>query len=117
MIHEISKLTEMNCLLVIERPQDTHIIKGRWVFNVKEEIDESLEFRARWVARGDSQVFDLEFDQSLASTDDFIIVRAVMPLSANTSVSLVTIDINFAYLHRRRTHRRISHWSYCSGLL
>lgn len=99
MEYENTKLTEMGCWDVIERPDDTHVIKGMWVFNIKEEADGSLEYRARWVARGDSQIPGLEFGETFAASGDFITAKIIVALSAHDFSTLVTIDISSAYLH------------------
>lgn len=99
MQYEISKLEGMHCWDVVEAPPDVHLIKGLWVFNLKEEVDGSLEYRARWVARGDSQIPGLEFDDTFASTGDYVIARLVFAMSTKPSSTLITIDVNSAYLH------------------
>ncbi|OCB90620.1 hypothetical protein A7U60_g2138 [Sanghuangporus baumii] len=70
-----------------------------WVFAIKEQADATLDFRARWVARGDSQVPGLEFGETFAASGDFISARFVCALSCDQQSELVTLDISSAYLH------------------
>ncbi|KAL5513854.1 hypothetical protein ACEPAG_2615 [Sanghuangporus baumii] len=99
MQYEDNKLTKMKCWQVIERPSNEHIIKGMWVFNLKEQPDGSLDYHARWVARGDTQIPGLEFGETFAASGDFITAKIVIALSAHANSDLVTIDITSAYLN------------------
>lgn len=99
MKYEDQKLTEMGCWRVVERPLNTHVIGGSWVFNVKEQANGSLEYRARWVARGDYQIPGLEFTETFAVSGDFITAKVIIALSAHVWSCLVTIDITSAYLN------------------
>ena len=70
-----------------------------WVYNLKEDVDESLEYRACWVACDDSQVLELEFEETFVTSNDFIIVKIIAALSANQRSTLITLDITSVYLN------------------
>lgn len=95
--YELGMLLQHDVWDEVRRPQDTHVIRGKWVFNIKDEPT-GLVFRARWVARGDFQLED-EYGELHASSGDFNVARLLLALSALEHTSLRAIDINSAYLH------------------
>lgn len=99
MVYETGKLEEMKCWVVVERPDGVHIIQGMWVYNLKEEADGTLDYRARWVAHGDTQIPGLEFGETFAASGDYTAARTVVALSTHSSASLTTIDVTSAFLH------------------
>lgn len=99
MLYETDKLSEMGCWSIVERPPSVHVIKGMWVFAKKQQADGSFDFRARWVARGDSQLPGLEFNETFAAAGDFRVAKVIMAISSHPNGCLITVDINSAYLH------------------
>lgn len=95
--HELNMLEAHDVWDEVPRPSDTHVIRGKWVFNIKDELD-GLIYRARWVARGDFQLED-EYGELHASSGDFNVARLLIALSALEKSSLRALDINSAYLH------------------
>lgn len=96
--YELNMLKQHDVWNEVPRPIDTHVIKGKWVFNIKQDANTPLIFRARWVARGDSQLPD-EFGELHANTGDFNIARSFFAICAAEGGMLSTIDIKSAYLH------------------
>lgn len=96
--YELDMLKQHDVWNEVPRPIDTHVIKGKWVFNIKQDANASLVFRARWVARGDSQLPD-EFGELHANTGDFNIARTFFAICAAEGGLISTIDIKSAYLH------------------
>lgn len=98
--YEIGKLESMAVWTVVPRPVNTHVIGGMWVFNIKTDPTGAHEFRARWVARGDSQIPGVEFEDTFAASGDFDVVKIILALAAGQqNATLSTFDINSAYLH------------------
>lgn len=96
-LHEINMLLQHDVWDEVPRPSDNHIIRGKWVFNIKDEPD-GLVFRARWVARGDFQLED-EYGELHASSGDFNVARILLAITVQDGSTLGAIDINSAYLH------------------
>lgn len=96
--YEIGKLMQHEVWNEVPRPVDAHIISGMWVFNIKENPDGSLEYRMRWVARGDSQL-EHEFGELHATSGDYTVARLICALAAVEDGSLLALDISSAYLH------------------
>lgn len=98
--YELGKLYQHEVWDEVPRPIDTHVIQGMWVFNIKEKPDGPLEYRMRWVARGDSQL-ESEFGEIHATSGDYTVARIICALSAAEDGRLEVNDISSAYLHSR----------------
>ena len=96
-------------------PADAHIIKGRWVYVIKENPDHSLEYRARWVARGDSQLAD-EYNEVHATSGDYVVARLTCALASSSTHELNAIDISSAYLHSPLTLDKPIYVEFPTGL-
>lgn len=97
-LYELGKLLQHDVWDEVPRDEADHIIKGKWVYNIKDNPDGTIEFRSRWVARGDSQLDD-EFGELHASSGDYTVARIVSALAASPDTELRAIDISSAYLH------------------
>lgn len=97
--YEVGKLEGMDVWDVVDRPIDTHIIQGMWVFNIKTDPTGSHEYRARWVARGDSQIPG-EYNDTFAASGDYDVAKIIVSMAAGTKSSTLAVrDITSAYLH------------------
>lgn len=98
--YELGTLLQHNVWDEVPRPANAHVICGKWVFNIKEDPDGALSYRARWVARGDFQL-ESKFDELHASSGDFNVAKIVHALAASEDGELITADIQSAYLHSK----------------
>jgi hypothetical protein len=57
---EIDDLIKSNTWALVIKPNNTPIIKVRWVLNKKYNLDNTIKkFKARWVAKGFLQKFNI----------------------------------------------------------
>lgn len=112
--YELGKLLQHDVWVEVPRPIDTHVIQGMWVFNIKEKPGAPLEYRMRWVARGDSQV-EGEFGEIHAASGDYTVARLICALSAVENGTLSVNDISSAYLHSQLDLDRPIYVEYPTG--
>jgi hypothetical protein len=68
MQEEYNSLLENKTWEVVNRPTNRKVLTGRWVFERKLGADgEVARQKARFVVRGFSQVYSLDFDETYAS--------------------------------------------------
>lgn len=97
-LYELGKLIQHDVWDEVPRSEAEHIIRGKWVYNIKDNPDGTLEFRSRWVARGDSQLDD-EYGELHATSGDYTVARIVSALAASDQTEIRAIDVSSAYLH------------------
>jgi len=69
------------------------------VYTIKENANDSETYKARYVAKGYSQVKDVEYQETFSPTVDFTSVRTLMQLAAQYDLILHQMDVTTAYLN------------------
>ena len=62
---------------VVSRPEGKSVVTSRWLYKVKHAADGSIEkFKARFVARGFSQVEGVDYEETFATLSWLDILRS-----------------------------------------
>lgn len=82
MDEELAKMIKYEVWEVVPRTAGMRVLKARWVFTRKIDGDTGLEaaFRARWVAKGFTQIQGLDFNEVFASVAHKDTVRIFLSL-------------------------------------
>ncbi|TPX38764.1 DNA-directed DNA polymerase [Synchytrium endobioticum] len=97
-----SELLEKETWELVDAPPDSNVISGRWVFNVKRDRSGNIErLKARWVGRGFTQKYGLDYDQTFAPTSHLTSVRVVLTIAAIENLEVYQLDIKTAFLNAR----------------
>ena len=82
-IDEVTKLTELDAFELVPKPTDRKVIDGRWVFTNKKDTEGRItDFKARYCAKGFSQVYGQDYHEVYAPTLSADILRAVLTHAA-----------------------------------
>ena len=97
---EINSLKENNTFTLTTLPEGRKIVGGRWVYTVKENPnDPNKTYKARYVAKGYSQVKGVDYEDTFAPTANFTSIRILMQLAAQYDLILHQMDVKTAYLN------------------
>lgn len=96
---EISSLQENNTFTLTTLPEGKHAVGGRWVYSIKSNIDETETYKARYVAKGYSQVMGVDYIETFSPTANITSIRALMQMAAQYDLELHQMDVKTAYLH------------------
>ena len=96
---EMNSLKENNTFTLTTLPEGKKLVGGRWVYTVKEQSNGSKTYKARFVAKGYSQVKGVDFQETFAPTANFTSVRTVMQMAAQHDLILHQMDVKTAYLN------------------
>ena len=85
----------------VSRTPDMPIIKGKWVFKTKYlgDLVTVDKLKSRYVARGDTQQIDIDFEETFAPTLQVTTLRTLLQLAATYKLHLRHFDISTAYLY------------------
>ncbi|KAI0996867.1 hypothetical protein K3495_g11315 [Podosphaera aphanis] len=82
------------------RPEGRKIVSGKWMRKVKGNAQGEVErFKARYVAKGFSQVQELDFDETFAPVDWFDSLRLLLAIAAHKCWRPRQLDIKTAFLY------------------
>ena len=94
---EIRSLEENNTYTLVTRPEDKNVVGGKWVYSIKD--GDNPEYKARYVAKGYSQIKDIDYHETYAPTTKMTTIRTLMQLSAQYDLIVHQMDVKSAYLH------------------
>lgn len=98
MNEEMNSLIENNTFTLCTMPEGRNSVGGRWVYTMKESSTGARTFKARYVAKGYSQVNCVDYQETFAPTANLISVRVLMQI-AQHNVFLHQIDVKTAFLN------------------
>ena len=99
MPEEMNSLKENETFTLTALPEGRKSVGDRWVFTVKESSDGSRSYKARYVAKGYSQVEGIDYKETFAPTANITSVRSLMQIAAQHDLILHQMDVKNAYLN------------------
>ena len=99
MEEEVSSLLDNNTYDLVVPPPNVNIIKSRWVYAVKCDKNDAEVFKARFVAKGFSQIKDIDYSETFSPTAKITSIRLLMQIAVNENLEIEQMDVKTAYLN------------------
>ncbi|KAM1031938.1 hypothetical protein ACFX2I_035575 [Malus domestica] len=85
---------------LVPQPENVHLITCKWVYRLKRRADGSIDrFKARLVARGFSQSYGDDYEETFSPVAKMTSVRVVISLAACQGWKLWQLDVKNAFLY------------------
>ncbi len=98
--NELNSLGMFKTWKLVKRPLDQSVVSCKWVFLVKYGTDGRPErFKARLVARGFTQQFGIDYEDTFAPVIRFESLRVLFALAAREKMLIHIMDAQNAYLN------------------
>ena len=94
---EMNSLKENDTFEIVRLPKDKKPVGGRWVYALKEALDGSDVFKARFVAKGFSQTYGIDYFSTFAPTTRMSTIRMVIQIAVNCDYLIHQMDVKSAY--------------------
>ncbi|KAF2356702.1 Reverse transcriptase RNA-dependent DNA polymerase [Trinorchestia longiramus] len=101
MSDEMAALVDNETFELIAKPKERSVIGGRWVYSVKSGPNDQEIFKARYVAKGYSQVADVDFTETFSPTARLTSVRMLTDIAVQNSYIVHQMDVCTAYFHAK----------------
>ena len=98
MNEEYKSLIEMNTFDLVPRPSKK-VIGGRWVFAMKTDEHRNPVYKARYVAKGFSQIPSIDYGEIFSPTARLTSIRILCQLAAQENLQIFQLDVKTAYLN------------------
>ncbi|KAK4336735.1 hypothetical protein RND71_044135 [Anisodus tanguticus] len=96
---EINHMHNLNVWELVEAPDNSKIIKNKWVYTRKRKSNNEIVFRARLVATGYQQRQFIDYDELYSPTLDIDSLRFLISIGLKRKMNIYTADVTTAYLH------------------
>ena len=102
MRYELGKLDELKTFDLVKVPPHTQPIKCKWVFKLKRDgLGKVIQYRARLVAKGFSQVKGRDYWEVFAPTCRYDTIRTLFAVSRTLGLRVTLFDVKSAYLYAK----------------
>ncbi len=99
MKREMHALEENDTFDIVSLPKDRKAIKGKWVYTIKEDKEDNQTYKARFVAKGYSQIEGVDYSETFSPTARMNSIRLISQISVEKELELHQMDVKAAYLN------------------
>ena len=100
MNEEMDSMKENNVWKLVDLPKNANLIKCKWVFKRKLGSDGKVSnYRARLVARGYSQKYGIDFEETYSPVVRFESIRTILSIAAQRNLKVHSMDVSVAFLN------------------
>ena len=99
-LEEIRALHKNETWELTTLPKGKHLVGSKWIFSIKYNSDGTIErYKARLVARGFTQTYGLDYEETFAPVAKLNTVRVLLSLAVNSDWPLLQFDVKNAFLN------------------
>ena len=101
MDNEMESLIDNNTFTKVPRSEASNVkeVGGRWVYSIKDGGNDTELFKARYVAKGYSQIYGLDYFETFAPTAKLTSLRILFQIAAQENLVIHQMDVKSAYLN------------------
>jgi hypothetical protein len=100
MQEEYDSIMQNDVWEVVPRPERKSVVTSRWLYKIKYAADGSIEkHKARFVARGFSQVEEIDYDETFAPVARYTSIRSIMAIATEMCWKIHQMDVKTAFLN------------------
>lgn len=97
---ELKSLSENNTWSLVPRPLNKNVVDNKWVFSIKyDEFGRPQRYKARLVARGFSQEYLVDFNETFAPVARIASFRFIICLANQFNLFVHHMDVKTAFLN------------------
>ena len=97
---ELEALVHNDTFELAHLPEDRKCIGGKWVYAAKHGADENeVKFKARYVAKGFSQVENIDYQETFSPTAQMSTLRMLIQSAVDQDMCIQQMDVKSAYLN------------------
>lgn len=97
---ECKSLTKNETWKVCDLPKDRKAITNKWVFKLKRKADGQIDkYKARLVARGFTQKFGFDYNETYAPVAKLVTVRILLVIANQMGMHIHQMDVKCAFLN------------------
>eukprot|EP00253_Pinus_taeda_P028780 PITA_28780 len=100
MQEEYSSIMKNDVWEVVPRLEGKSVVTSRWIYKVKHAADGSIKkFKARFVARGFSQVEGVDYEETFAPVARYTSIRSIITIAVEMGWKIHQMNVKTAFLN------------------
>lgn len=100
MTSEYKSFIDNNCWTLTDRLESHKPVKCKWVFKIKRGLNgELLKYRARLVAKGHTQKYGIDYEETFSPVVRYSTIRILLALAAEYNMDIEHLDVKTAFLN------------------
>jgi len=103
MDQEMDSVRKNKTWRLTNRPVGRRVLKRKWVFKVKDELDQvgnnTMRHKARLCSTGNRQIEGLDFNEKFAPVAKFTTIGCILAMTAANEWELHQMDVKTAFLN------------------
>eukprot|EP00268_Persea_americana_P015414 TRINITY_DN17101_c0_g1_i5.p1 TRINITY_DN17101_c0_g1~~TRINITY_DN17101_c0_g1_i5.p1 ORF type:complete len:525 (+),score=94.13 TRINITY_DN17101_c0_g1_i5:1509-3083(+) len=100
MQEEISALNKNSTWELVPKPKNAELVTCKWVYKLKKRADGTIDrHKARLVARGFSQQYGVDYEETFSPVAKMVTIRTIISLAAYKCWKLWQLDVKNAFLY------------------
>jgi hypothetical protein len=85
---------------IVPRPEGKSVVTSKWIYKIKHTTDRSIKkHKARFVARGSSQVEGIDYEETFAHVARYTSIRTIISLATSMGWRLHQMDVKTTFLN------------------
>ena len=89
MDEEINALKENNTYKLTPLPENRSVVGGRWVYAIKLGPNDEETYKARYVAKGYSQIKDIDYQETFSPTAHITSIRILIQIATKEGLIVI----------------------------
>lgn len=107
MDEEMHSLRENNTFTLTSLPEGKKAVGGRWVYAIKNNLDGSEKYKARYVAKGYSEKMGVDNEETFSPTANLTSIRVLMQKIAQENLILHQMEQPEGYEVKFHTNEKL----------
>ncbi len=100
MQEEYNSFVVNNIWSLVPLPKGRNSISCKWLFKIKHGVDGEVErYKAKLVARGFTQAFRVDYNETFAPVAKFVLINCILALAAIKDMEIHQMDVKTAFLN------------------
>jgi transposase InsO family protein len=96
---DVSHLRVFGCKAFAHVPGGRKPVSCKWVFKIKQGANEVERYKARLVARGFTQTYEVDYNETFAPVAKFTSIHCILALAALEDMEIHQMDVKTAFLN------------------
>lgn len=98
-LEELDALKRNKTWTLVKPQRAVNVVDSKWLFRIKEEVGNKSRYKARLVARGFSQRYGVDYDETFSPVVRHSSLRLLLALAVEKKLNVDQMDVKTAFLN------------------